>query len=223
MKRLEIYGDSILRGVMYCGDSGRYDLCSRNRLTSLTERGIAVKNNSRMGATVERGADLLKRNLGEDAEGTVVVFEYGGNDCDYSWAEVSADPRGHFLPKTPEATYLDTYREMIRYTRKRGATPVIASLVPIDAEKYMRWITRGLNYENILSWLGDVSMLARWQEFDNRMAERLAYEMGCPLLDLRTAFLMTHDYKEMLCEDGIHPTRRGHALIDATLEQFCGG
>jgi hypothetical protein len=53
------------------------------------------------------------------------------------------------------------------------------------------------------------------------MAEQLAYETGCALLDLRTAFLITHNYKEMLCEDGIHPTQRGHALIDSALEQFC--
>lgn len=221
MKRLEIYGDSILRGVMYSAESGRYDLFCRDRLAALAEKGIDVKNHSRMGATVERGADLLRRNLRDCTEDTVVVFEYGGNDCDYPWADVSADPRGHFLPKTPEEKYLETYREMIGYARAQGATPVIASLVPIDAEKYMRWITRELNYENILSWLGDVSMLARWQEHYSRIAEQLAYETGCALLDLRTAFLITHNYKEMLCEDGIHPTQRGHALIDSALEQFC--
>lgn len=223
MKKLEIYGDSILRGVMYCAESGRYDLCKKNRFETLSQMGIETKNNSRMGATVARGFDLLQRNLREDAADTVVVLEYGGNDCDYHWADVSADPCGAFEPNTPEAQYIATYQSMIEYVRARGATPVIASLVPIDADKYMKWISRDLNYQNILHWLGDTSMLSRWQEYYSRLAERIAYRFHCPLLDLRSAFLMTHDYKSMLCEDGIHPTRQGHALIDRTIQEFCMG
>ena len=220
MKQLEIYGDSVLRGVVYQADSGRYTLYSRGRLPSFAENGITVKNYARMGATVARGAELLSQHLSPCPEDTVVLFEYGGNDCDYLWEAISADPHGQFLPKTPEEKYLATYRDMILYARSRGATPVIASLVPIDAEKYMRWISCGLNYENILSWLGDVSMLSRWQEHYSHMAEQLAREMDCPLLDLRRAFLTAHDFKNLLCEDGIHPTPRGHARIDAALEQF---
>jgi lysophospholipase L1-like esterase len=221
MKKMEIYGDSILRGVMYCADSGRYDLCRKNRFASLAEYGIEAKNNSRMGATIARGFELLKRNLAAGAEGTVVLFEFGGNDCDFKWEDVSANPEGKFQPYTPEKLFTDTYREMIRFTKEKGAVPVLASLVPIDADKYMNWISRNLNYQNILRWLGDVSMLSRWQEYYSRIVEKLAYETGCPLLDLRSAFLLSHNYKEMICEDGIHPTLRGHELIDRALVEFC--
>ena len=221
MKKLDIYGDSILRGVMYCPESGRYDLCTKNRFSSLAEYGIEVKSNCRMGATISRGMDLLKRNLADGAENTTVLIEFGGNDCDFHWADVSEDPDGQFEPNTPEAQFLSTYREMIRFTREKGATPVIASLVPIDADRYMNWITRNLSYQNILHWLGDVAMLSRWQEYYSRMAERLAYETGCPLLDLRGAFLQTRSYKNLIGEDGIHPTKLGHELIDRTLTEFC--
>ena len=136
MKQLEIYGDSVLRGVVYQADSGRYTLYSRRRLPSFAEKGITVKNYARMGATVARGAELLSQHLSPCTEETVVLLEYGGNDCDYLWEAVSADPHGQFLPKTPEDKYLATYRDMILYARAQGATPVIASLVPIDAEKY---------------------------------------------------------------------------------------
>lgn len=220
MKKLEIYGDSILRGVTYSAETGRYGLFCKDRFADLHGQGIETKNNSRMGATVDRGLELLKKNLGEDASGTVVIFEYGGNDCDYKWADVSENPDGEFLPNTPADVYTETYREAISYARARGAAPVIASLVPIDAEKYMRWITKNLNYENILRWLGDVSMLSRWQEYYSRTAERLAYETGAPLLDLRSTFLLSHDYKSLLCEDGIHPTEKGHAMIDAAIARF---
>ncbi len=222
-KHLEIYGDSILRGVTYSAENGRYGLCRKDRFSELTEAGIITKNNSRMGATIARGLALLRQNLKESAADTVVLLEYGGNDCDYPWADVSNDPGGAFSPNIPEDRYVDMYKEAIEYTRSRGARPVIASLVPIDAEKYMKWITKNLNYENILRWLGDVSMLSRWQEYYSRTAERLAYETGTPLLDLRSAFLLSHDYKSLLCDDGIHPTERGHALIDKTIGDFCRG
>ena len=221
MKKLDIYGDSILRGVMYCPESGRYDLCKKNRFASLSEYGIETKNNCRMGATIARGFELLKRNLADGAGDTVVLFEFGGNDCDFHWADVSANPDGQFQPNTPERQFEDTYRDMIRFAKEKGATPVVASLVPIDADRYMNWITRNLSYQNILHWLGDVAMLSRWQEYYSRMAERLAYETGCGLLDLRSAFLQTRNYKSMIGEDGIHPTRMGHELIDQTLRDFC--
>ncbi len=221
IKRLEIYGDSILRGVTYSADTGRYDLFSKNRFAELAAAGIETENHSRMGATVVRGLTMLKRNLKESAEGTVVLLEYGGNDCDYTWAEVARDPHGDYLPHVSMDLYADTYREAIRFVRERGAIPVISSLVPIDAEKYMDWITRNLNYENVLSWLGDVSMLSRWQENYNRTVERLAYETHTPLLDLRSLFLLSHDYKSILCADGIHPTAKGHARIDGAVTEFC--
>ena len=221
MKKLDIYGDSILRGVMYCPDSGRYDLCAKNRFSSLSQYGIEVKSNCRMGATIERGFELMKRNLADGVQDTAVLIEFGGNDCDFHWADVSADPDGQFQPNTPEEQFLATYRGMISYAREKGAVPVIASLVPIDADRYMNWITRNLNYQNILHWLGDVAMLSRWQEYYSRMAERLAYETGCPLLDLRGAFLQTRSYKDLIGEDGSHPTNRGHELIDRTLTEFC--
>ncbi len=220
IKRLEIYGDSILRGVTYNGETGRYDLFRKDRFSELSAAGIETANHSRMGATVLRGLDILRRNLKEDAGDTVVLLEYGGNDCDHPWAEVSKDPAGQYCPNVSMEQYVDTYREAIRTVRQRGAFPVIASLVPIDADKYMHWISKNLSYDNILSWLGDVSMLSRWQENYNRTVERLAFETGTPLLDLRGVFLLSHDYKSILSEDGIHPTPQGHALIDGAMTEF---
>ena len=219
MKRILIFGDSIMRGVYYSEEAGRHKLFGE-RLRGLKELGYEVKNCSVMGATIGTGRELIEKRLTIPAENTTVIFEYGGNDCDFRWADVSADPDGQFEPNTPETQFLSTYRDMISYAREKGAVPVIASLVPIDADRYMNWITRNLSYQNILHWLGDVAMLSRWQEHYSHMAGQLAREMGCPLLDLRTAFLTSHDFKNLLCEDGIHPTPLGHARIDAALEQF---
>ena len=100
MKRLLIFGDSIMRGVYYSAEEGRHKVFSE-RFSSLKERGFEVINSSRMGATVEMGEALVKKKLTTPAEDTTVIFEYGGNDCDFHWADISADPSGDFSPNTP--------------------------------------------------------------------------------------------------------------------------
>ena len=84
----------------------------------------------------------------------------------------------------------------------------------------MQTISRSNSYDNILSWLGDPSMLYRFQEHYNRIVERLAAEVGCPMIDLRGAFLLSHDYKALISADGIHPTEAGHDLIEKSLREF---
>ena len=54
MKRLLIFGDSIMRGVYYSAEEGRHKIFSE-RFNCLKERGFEVINSSRMGATVEMG------------------------------------------------------------------------------------------------------------------------------------------------------------------------
>ena len=51
MKRLLIFGDSIMRGVYYSAEEGRHKIFSE-RFNCLKERGFEVINSSRMGATV---------------------------------------------------------------------------------------------------------------------------------------------------------------------------
>ena len=94
--------------------------------------------------------------------------------------------------------------------------------VPLDAEKYMQWISRGLSYDRILGWLGDSSMLYRWHEFYSRTTEKLAEALSCPLIDLRMPFLMSHRYRDLLSADGIHPTEEGHRLIEETVAKALG-
>ena len=95
MKRILIFGDSIMRGVYYSEEAGRHKLYGE-RLAGLKEAGYEVKNCSIMGATVETGLDLIKKRLTVPADETTVLFEYGGNDCDFRWADISGDPTGTF-------------------------------------------------------------------------------------------------------------------------------
>lgn len=218
MKKIKIYGDSILKGVMYNEELKRYKLFGY-RYDELAENGIEVENNCRMGATVDQGYEILKATLDDCDEDTVVILEYGGNDCNYNWSEVSDNPKGEFLPNTPAQKFEETYVKMIEYARSKGAEVAVCNLVPIDSQKFMNWVSKGLNYDNILCWMGDINRIARWQEYYSRIAEKVAKVTKCPILDLRTNFLTHCSMENMIGLDGIHPSSEGHALISETFQK----
>ncbi len=218
MKRILIFGDSIMRGVYYSKEAGRHKLYG-DRFKDLIDRGYEVKNCSIMGATVNTGRDLLSKRLTDPASDTTVLLEYGGNDCDHKWAEISANPSGNYQPNTPFDLFVKTYGECIEYALEKGAKVQLCNLVPLDADKYIRWISRNLNSQNILTWLGDTSMLYRWHEFYNRTAEQIASRYGVGLIDIRSPFLLSHQYTGLLSDDGIHPTVEGHRVIDRLITE----
>ncbi len=218
MKQILIFGDSIMRGVYYSEENGRHKLFGE-RFAELRKKGYNVSNCSIMGATVTTGTELVRKRLTSPASDTTVIFEYGGNDCDFRWGDISANPKGEYSPNTPLSRFVSLYGECIDYAKKMGAAVRICNLVPLDSERYMKWISRNLSTENILSWLGDESMLYRWHEYYNRAAEQLAASLSCPLIDIRTPFLLSHNYANLLSADGIHPTIEGHRVIDALVTE----
>jgi len=107
---------------------------------------------------------------------------------------------------------------MIAEFRLKGFAPLLLSLPPLDADRYFAWFTRaGLDKASILSWLGDVQHIFRWHEAYDREVRAVAVDEHCALVDIRSAFLAKPDYRTLICQDGIHPNREGHRLINAVL------
>lgn len=213
VNKIEIFGDSVMQGVIYNSELKRYKLC-RNKYDELRESGIEVKNNARMGATIDRGLETIDRFADRVDENTLVLLEFGGNDCDFDWEKISSNPDDEHSPHTSPERFVSEYRVAVERLKDRGACVALTTLVPIDASKYINWITQDRSYENILKWLGDISMLSRWQEYYNRIVENIAAELSCPLIDIRSRFLRTHRYNDCLCADGIHPSELGHGMIE---------
>ena len=95
------------------------------------------------------------------------------------------------------------------------------SFCPDHPRRPFDFFTRnGLSGDSILRWLGDVQHIYRWHERYNAAVMRVAQECGCPLADVRDAFLAERDYGDLLCADGIHPNAKGHALMESVLEGF---
>ena len=215
-----VYGDSILKGVLY--ENGRYVL-ERGWERRLAERfDLRLVNRSRFGGTLPKALARIEQDSAVEADGEeYALLELGGNDCDYDWAAVSDAPEAEHVCKTPPERFLDGLRRAVRLLRGSGRTPVLTSLPPIDAELYLGFLCRGgLSRENIVRWLGDVQRIYRWQERYSQMVEQVAREEGTPLIDLRRPFLRdARAPEELLCADGIHPSRLGQELL---YQAFCG-
>jgi lysophospholipase L1-like esterase len=110
---------------------------------------------------------------------------------------------------------------MITALKAKGIVPVLVSLPPLDAERYFAWVSRnGLNKQNILRWLGDVQHIYRWQERYSNAVSALARQHACHFVDVRDAFLSERDLGSLMCADGIHPNRKGHAVMERVFYEF---
>ena len=220
MRIIEIYGDSVMRGVIYSQEEKRYKLCEDHKFTSFSQNDIYVTNNARMGFTISDGFSTIKKRIDSIEKNSTVLLEFGGNDCDFNWKEISENPKGTFEPNVNKDDFMRLYFDVIDLIREKGAFPIICSIIPIDAEKYFNFISQGLDMNAILTWLGDVTMLSRWQEYYNLIIEKIAVMKDCAILDLRSAFLTAKNFKGLLCADGIHPTQLGHDLIKTEIRKF---
>lgn len=221
VSQIQVLGDSILKGIQVEPATGRY--VTRNEIgISGLERdfGLTVKNGSHFGATVIKGQRLLERLLQRETPCDVVVMDFGGNDCDFRWDQVAADPEGDHRPNVPLAEFLQRYREMIAQLRQRGIVPVLTTLPPLEPERFFNWWCRGLDQAAVRRWLGSLSNIYTHQENYSRAVEQLARETKTPLVDIRGAFLAHGRLPELLCEDGTHPNSAGQAVIGEAFRAF---
>lgn len=222
MKRIMIFGDSIMKGVVLSEGDKRYKISSALGTEALAARfGLNIDNRSRFGCTIEKGVNLLRRTIDKDPSCGAVILEYGGNDCDFNWQDISAEPTAEHSPHTPLERFKSIYTSAIEYLRQKDITPVLTTLPPLCAERYLNWICRnGLSRENILSWLGDINAIYRYQERYSHAVEQLAEAHETPIVDLRGAFLAERKMENLFCEDGIHPNEQGQRLIHDTFSSF---
>ena len=219
-KKVIILGDSIAKGVVYSEDKRRYTILEDNCVKRLTrDTGVDITNLSSMGRTCADAFKTLERaELDKD---TIVVLEYGGNDSDFDWSKVAAEPDGEHQPKTPLDRFQELYKQAIDLVRSHGSEPVLMSLPPICPGRYLNWICReGLSRERILHWLGEENTIYRWQEMYSQTVCAIAEETGAALIDVRSAFLKNRRIDGLICDDGIHPNARGQKLILDTCSGF---
>lgn len=214
------YGDSIGRGVVFDNAKQRYGYSDQSFARLLADHGLLELNNRcKFGCTSGKGLTIMQAEAEQMSQYDYIVIMYGGNDSDYDWPAVAADPTGPDRVKTPIPQFEQNIREMVELVRRSGGTPVLLSMVPIDPEKYFRWITRTADANGVLEFLGSWFRIYRGNEMYNLALFRMAGELEVPIIDICSPFLRGRDFGDLLCEDGIHPSEKGHRLIyDAVCE-----
>lgn len=217
-----ILGDSIAKGVVFDAQRNRYTIANNNLGKQLAEMyDCSVTNLSKFGNTVTDGLARFEKQKDSLAECKTVIMNFGGNDSDFSWQEISAAPDELHQPKTPIDVFEQTYLKLIERVRKCGLTPILLNLPPVDHTKYFAWISRELNADNILKWLdGSSEFIYRWHEQYNVAVYKIAQTANVKLIDNRSAFLQRRDYSCFLSDDGIHPNEEGYALIAEAVKQY---
>lgn len=222
-RRITIWGDSILKGIILDEQDGKYKVLKNSSVNSFAEiTGCSLKNNAYFGMTSTKAFNRISSSIKEksmDAD-DIVILEFGGNDCDFNWAEISDSPEGEHQPRTTITAFKNSLQNMITLFKDKGVTPILMNLPPLEPEKYFNWLSRGLNKENILSWLGDISRIYRWQEAYSSAVEWAAVQNCCRLINVREGFLISKNYSSQFCADGIHPNEKGHNKILGTLLNF---
>lgn len=221
------FGDSVMKGVVIDdensnADSVKYKICNQGFAARCKRSlGIEVENYARFGSTVNQAMKFVNRNIERIKNSDYVIFEYGGNDCNYNWAEISENPDRVHKPAVPISEFAECYARVIDNVRSLGARPVLLSLPILDPNKFFRHLSKGLNSDNILKWLnGSIMNLDRWHERYNMEIFRLGVIKRVPVIDITSVFLERRNHADFLCDDGIHPNEEGHALIEEAIMEY---
>ncbi|MBN7773457.1 SGNH/GDSL hydrolase family protein [Clostridium aminobutyricum] len=217
MNSICVFGDSVARGVIYDEKKEKYTFLKNCFINIFAEDfNIPVTNYAKFGCTITKGVELLKKHQEELSKYDYTILEFGGNDCDYNWAEVAACPEKIHLPNVPFDVFKERYETVIKQVKMCGSRPILLSLPPIEPNRFFNWVSKGLNRENILKWLGTKETIYNWHAQYNEIVLEIAKKHQIPIIDIRKAF-ENRDCSELICKDGIHPNEKGHALISKSV------
>lgn len=213
LNTIYIYGDSIMKATSP-DENMKYHFHIGEYLEKFAQLPVTIVNRSKFGAYAEKGLSIVDSDIDKGMKCDIALIEYGGNDCNFDWAAIAEDPEGNHEPKTLPERFVFLMKTMIEKLVSNGVKPVMMTLPPIDSQKYFKFITsRGINGDNILKWLGDLSTIYRYQEMYSNAVERLAYQMGILCIDMRSYMLPNRNFNQLISADGIHPSQDGYRLI----------
>lgn len=211
-----VWGDSLAKGVVWNEQRKRHGYSPTTAVDIARDKlGIDIVNRAKFGYTAPQGLEMMEHDVENGIVCDTALIEFGGNDCNFNWAEISEHPEEHHDPATTPEVFLASLQNMVRWLYDRGIHPVLMTLPPIDSERYFHFLVGDkLNGGNILHWLGDVHQIYRYQEMYSLLIEKVAREFQILLLDIRQRCLAKNGFlKNMICEDGLHLNEEGQRFV----------
>lgn len=215
LNRIICIGDSITKGKVWRENERRPCITDNSYpqiLGSLIK--MDVMNEGICDLTSEQMLEHLNRDIRIE-EGSTVIIEVGGNDCNPKWREIKKDPYGFHDACVPINRFKENLTKIIAMVKDAGAKPILSTLPPLDAEKYYNLLKRVFG-EGIKIWIDKNGGIYKWQERFSDMVKVIADMTGTYLIDVRKSFLDTGEYKKYISFDGVHPNEDGYSLIADT-------
>lgn len=224
-KRINIYGDSIMKGAVV-DESFKYHYSTGNKEREYEEKfNVKIDNRSRFGITIKRGEKILEKDIAKGLKCDYALVEFGGNDCNFNWEEVSLKPDEDHKPKTDIDEFKNAYKSIIEKLKGLNIVPVLMTLPPLNAERYLDFLCRNKNNDKkqILKWLGDSQMIYRFHEMYSNAIAQVAQQTKSILFDVRREFLGKHNFLNLIGVDGIHLTQFGYETLFQAFHKFTNG
>lgn len=219
---INVFGDSLSKGIVLDDDSKKYKISDNNAVDVFSRNmPVSVKNYSRFGCTTDKAVKIADGVFNNGLENDLFLVEFGGNDCDFNWDIVAENPTNKDIkPSVSLEQFKVNTQIIIDKLRKLGKRIAIMSLPPIDANKYFKWISKGDKQRaaNILQFLGDVNFIYRHQELYAVAFKQIAIDNNIPVVPVRETLLDIHKLSDYICEDGIHLNEQGQAVVESVFE-----
>jgi acyl-CoA thioesterase I len=222
IKNISVWGDSILKGAVTGTSSGYlFDVLDENSLSIASQRlGFILDNQSVFGSIITKSQKRLNKSIEKGVECDIGIIESGGNDCDYDWATVSANPDGIHSPRVPLDQFMKILDEMVKTLRNNKITPLLMTMPALVCDRWFEHISRNNSKENILKFLnGDFYKLYRNHEIYNNHIVKYCHENNVQYVDMRFAILESPNYRDLMCLDGIHPNENGYKFMASIWEK----
>lgn len=141
-----IIGDSITGGVVYLSDSARYTHWKDSFVNLLgSSLDSELKNHSKFGCTSGAALKRLERYAKDISACPTTLVMLGGNDSDFNWPAVAAEPEAPHDCNTPMEKFAEYYNRVLDGIIALGSKPVVINLIPVYGKRYFDWFSRKLD------------------------------------------------------------------------------
>ena len=216
INKISAYGDSILKGAVTGTDSGHlFDIIEDSSLVLASKAlGFELNNQSVFGSIVSKTQRRLNRDIEKGIFSDLAIIESGGNDCDYDWTRVSSFPDEKDLPRTTLEDFIQKISEMVDVCRKNKITPLIMTMPPLVRDRWYNHILHGQDENAVLKILNDnPDRLYQNHELYNISLVEYAFKNSVQIVDMRKEMLLSENYRNLMCLDGIHPNEKGYKFM----------